>query len=244
MSTTSYEFAQSGTNYWESTGSGMSGTTFWVYAHTTVSNIKVSASQKDENQDSFVRMVLTTGDGITTQETKQIYGGRSDCSFSSTLSVNQNTWFNITFYTTNAYLYGDGLPVTIFISTGWTGNTSTPANRELYSCKFTITYDPIWVVDAQNDGYARIAAYDTVEFDEFEKDADGYPTNWAAWKLDSQNEGYPWPTGFLPSHIVVGGIYKKVNGTFVPVQIYKKVNGTLVPAQLYKKVNGNLIPIL
>jgi hypothetical protein len=189
-------------------------------------------------------MVLTTGDGITTQETKQIYGGRSDCSFSSTLSVNQNTWFNITFYTTNSYLYADGVFVTKFISTGWTGDTSTPANKELYTCKFTITYDPLWIVDAQNDGYARIAAYDTVEFDEFEKDADGYPTNWAAWKLDNQNEGYPWPTGFLPSHVIGGAIYKKVNGTLIPVQIYKKVNGTLVPVQIYKKVNGNLIPIL
>ena len=219
MSTTTYEFAQSGTNYWESTGSGMSGTTFWVYAHTTVSNIKVSASQKDVNQDSFVRMVLTTSDGITTQETKQITGGRSDCSFSSTLSVNQNTWFNITFYTTNAYLYGDGIPVTIFISTGWTGNTSTPANRELYSCKFTISYDPLWIVDSQNDGYARIAAYDTVEFDEFEKDADGYPTNWAAWKLDSQNEGYPWPTGFLPYRISHFGLLIKDANGWVNAQI-------------------------
>lgn len=232
MSTASYEFAQSGTNYWESTGSGMSGTTFWVYAHTTVSNIKVSASQKDESQDSFVRMVLTTSDGITTQETKQIYGGRRDCSFSSTLSVNQNTWFNITFYTTNSYLYGDGVPVTIFISTGWTGNTSTPANRELYSCKFTISYDPIWIVDSQNDGYARIAAYDTVEFDEFAKDEDGYPTNWAAWKLDDQNEGYPWPTGYLPSHVVGGQVYVFGTNELLPGLVYVYTSEGLSPGTI------------
>ena len=244
MSTTSYAFGQSGTSTSERT-SGTGNTVFWVQENTTVSNIKVAATQKDMNQDSFVTLYMTTSDGITTQETKQIWGGRSDCSFSSTLSVNRGTWFNITFWANNSKIYYDPATVTEYLATGWTGTTPAPAARSLYALKFTITYDPIWTVDEQNDGYARIIGYaPPADWEGFTKDAGGYPTNWAAWKLDDQNDGYPWPTGFLPSHIVVGGIYKKVNGTFVPVQIYKKVNGTLVPAQLYKKVNSNLIPIL
>lgn len=244
MSTTSYEYAQGSMSTAEGT-SGYSQMYFWVYAQTTVSNVKVYAAQKDINQDAYVTMVLRTSDGITAQETKPISGSRQEYGFSNTLSVNPKTWFNITFWTNNSVVYYDSASVADFISTGWTGSSPNPSTMIPYSSKFTITYDPIWTADAQNDGYARIVGYaPPADWEGFTKDADGYPTNWAAWKLDSQNEGYPWPTGFLPAHIVVGGIYKKVNGAFVPVQIYKKVNGTLVPVQLYKKVNGNLIPIL
>jgi hypothetical protein len=110
-------------------------------------------------------------------------------------------------------------------------------------CILDISYAPIWVVDGQNDGYPRIVGYDAVGFEEFEKDADGYPLNWGVWKLDGQNDGYPWPTGFIPSHAVGGGIYKKINGILYPVSIYKKVNGVLYPVLIYKKVNGSLMPI-
>jgi hypothetical protein len=243
MSTTSYAFGQSATSQTEQT-SGSSQMNFWLYENATISNISVAASQKNTNQDSFVTMILTTSDGIRVQETQQIYNGRQYCNFSNTLSVNRGTWFNITFYLNNAYAYYDNTRTTQYLTVGYSGNSAVTASILVYDSKFTLTYDPIWTVDAQNDGYARIIGYaPPANWEGFEKDEDGYPTNWAAWKLDDQNEGYPWPTGFLPSHIVVGGIYKKVNGTFVPVQIYKKVNGTLVPAQLYKKVNGNLIPI-
>lgn len=218
MSTESYAFAQGGMSTAEMT-SGTSGTTFWVYAHTTVSNIKVVAAQKDVNQDAFVTMVLTTGDGITTRETKQISGGRQECSFNNTLSVNERTWFNLTFYVNNSVVYYDPPSVTEYIATGWTGNSMIPASEVLWTCKFTVTYDPIWSVDSQNDGYVRIAAYDTVEFDEFEKDEDGYPTNWAVWKLDNQNEGYPWPTGFLPSRISHFGLLVKDANGWVTTQI-------------------------
>jgi hypothetical protein len=220
MSTTSYAFGQSGTSTSERTSGLSDGGTFWVYENTTVSNIKVAATQKDLNQDSFVTLVLTTSDGITTQETKQIWGGRSDCSFSSTLSVNRGTWFNITFWANNSKIYFDSATVTEYLATGWTGNTPNPAALAVYALKFTLTYDPIWTVDAQNDGYARIIGYaPPADWEGFEKDEDGYPTNWAAWKLDDQNEGYPWPTGYLPSHSVSCGILVKTANGWVNAQI-------------------------
>jgi hypothetical protein len=232
MSTASYEFAQGGTATSEMTG-GMSGTTFWVYAHTTVSNIKVTAAQKDINQDAYVIMVLTTSDGITTEETKQISGGRQECSFSSTLSVNARTWFNLTFYVDNSVVYYDPPSVTKYIATGWTGNGQIPAAEILFTCKFTITYDPIWTVDAQNDGYARIAGYTPpADWEGFEKDKDGYPTNWAAWKLDDQNEGYPWPTGYLPARIHGGQVAVfTANGLETGLLYVFTANG-LVPATI------------
>ena len=232
MSTTSYEFGQNGTYPAEMTG-GMSGTTFWVYAQTTVSNIKVAAAQKDVNQDAYVTMVLTTGDGITTRETKQISGGRQDCSFSNTLSVNAWTWFNLTFYVNNSVVYADPNYVTEYIATGWTGSSVTSAAEQLFACKFTITYDPIWTVDAQNDGYARIIGYaPPADWEGFEKDEDGYPTNWAAWKLDDQNEGYPWPTGYLPSHVVGGQVYVFGTNELLPGLVYVYTDTGIIPGYI------------
>ena len=231
MSTANYEFGQNGTYPAEMT-SGMSGSTFWVYANTTVSNIKVAVAQKNSGQPAYVTMVLKTGDGTTVQEEKQISGGRSECEFDTVLSVNSNTWFNLTFYVNNSVVYADQNYVTEYIATGWTGSSVTPAAEQLFACKFTITYDPIWTVDAQNDGYARIAAYDTVEFDEFAKDEDGYPTNWAAWKLDDQNEGYPWPTGYLPSHVVGGQVYVFGTNELLPGIVYVFTANGLVPGYI------------
>lgn len=107
-----------------------------------------------------------------------------------------------------------------------------------------LTYNSVWIFNGGNEGYPHLCDEDASRFKFFEKDEDGYPQNWGVWKIDDQNDGYPWIVGYLPSHVVGGAIYKKVNGTLIPVQIYKKVNGTLIPVQIYKKVNSNLIPII
>ena len=124
--------------------------------------------------------------------------------------------------TTNIY-YGN---TTQIINIGQITNASACAEMVL-----DVDYVPLWTVDGQNDNYARIIAYDAIEFDEFEKDADGYPTNWAAWKLDAQNEGYPWPTGYLSIRqrgdiikILKNGAWTETDGTVV------FENGTAVPA--------------
>jgi len=36
-------------------------------------------------------------------------------------------------------------------------------------------------------------------FEYFETDEDGYPNNSSVWKIDDQNEGYPWITGHFPN---------------------------------------------
>jgi hypothetical protein len=230
MSTTSYEFGQNGTQQAEQS-SGMSGTTFWVYTHTIVSNIKVAAAQKNSEQDSYVTMVLTTSDGITTQETKQITGGRGDCSFNNTLSVNQDTWFNITFWANNSIIYWDSTAVTEFISTGWTGNSLRPSAITPYALKFTITYDPIWTIDEQNDGYLYPIDTDPMPFTEFEKDNDGYPKNFGIWKLDGKNDNYPWITGFKK---IVNNLtnYKIYDSELNELKLY---DNELNELKLYKK---------
>lgn len=125
--------------------------------------------------------------------------------------------------TTNIY-YGN---TTTVINVGWITNASACAEMML-----DVDYVPLWTVDSQNDGYARIAAYDTIEFDEFEKDADGYPLNWGVWKLDDQNEGYPWPTGYLPARIHGGQVAVfTANGLETGLLYVFTANG-LVPASI------------
>ena len=63
------------------------------------------------------------------------------------------------------------------------------------------SYAPIWTLDSQNDGYAYLISIDPTPFTEFAKDADGYPLNWGVWKLDDNNDRYPWPTGYVPIFI-------------------------------------------
>lgn len=157
------------------------------------------------------------------------------------IPVPENGWVYILLKQYGCDVYWDyvsaGLPF------GHTGSGSSVSSVEGYDLVFTAEYNAIWTIDSQNDGYPYPANVDPTEFTEFEKDADGYPLNWGVWKLDDQNDGYPWPTGFLPIHVVGGGIYKKINGILYPVSIYKKVNGVLYPVMVYKKVNGSLVPI-
>ena len=216
MSTKNYSFGQSGTQT-ANQQSGISGTYFYAYVPVTVSGIKISAAQIDPSQDSFVTFYGSTSDGLTATQTKQISGGRSDCGFDVTLSVNRDTWFNLTFWTNNAVVYWDNVAISEYIVCGWTGSSTTISSIYPYACKFTLTYDPIWTVDGNNDGSARIVGYVVDDF-EFTKDDFGYPTNWGVWKKDSSNDGYPWPTGYEDA--IIRGLpvkIKNANGVWAPV---------------------------
>ena len=71
-----------------------------------------------------------------------------------------------------------------------------------------VDYSPIWLFDGQNENYPHPIDTTADAFTEFAKDDFGYPTNWGVWKLDDQNDGYPWMTGY--EDFIVKGLPVKI----------------------------------
>lgn len=189
------------------------------YTQHTINRITIKGKSNIISADTWTGTIQVLVNGVSAF-TGTFIGYRDDTdihSYSVNCAVTINAQDTVaiiatlsTGRTTNIY-YGNATTVT---NIGWITNASACAEMVL-----DVDYAPLWTVDSQNDNYARIAAYDVIEFDEFEKDVDGYPLNWGVWKLDDQNEGYPWPTGYLPSHIDTYGVLVKTANGWVNAQI-------------------------
>ena len=193
---TTFNFATGGTDNW-------SGNEMWLYTSTefTVKSISVKAkstlTQEQIVQGGISTIALkfinnTTGATYIT-EAKDVGVNEEYISFSLDFTVEEFQQLIITDIMTNCRNYL-GWETTVFMC-GWTGS-ATIGRSHCFDCKLTLEYNATWTIDSQNDGYPYPINTNPTKFTEFTKDRDGYPTNLSVWKLDENNESYPWITGF------------------------------------------------
>lgn len=96
----------------------------------------------------------------------------------------------------------------------------------------------VWrIKNTDNEGYPWSGELQQA-FEYFEQDSAGYPKNNSAWKFDTQNDGYPWITGYLeltPKSTLPSLPYMLSSGTLSYMSGSIIDNNTLQPIFIYKK---------
>lgn len=108
-------------------------------------------------------------------------------------------------------------------------------------CELDVSYENDWYMDT--DGYPVTipCAANCHPFEGFDNPYGILDV----WKLDSNNEGYPWTFGWdAPSPISSGWYIKLSDGTFAPLTWYIKLSdGTFAPLTWYIKRSGGVVPL-
>ena len=196
MITESYDFAQGASN------TGTEGTsTAYLFTpldwKVTLNRLSAASTltqeQIEQGETSTITAELSSG-GVTVTQTVDITGDRADRTFDLSIDVTAGNSVYLQIYTHNSrFYYANELK---YLAGGWTGSGWTSQSIGWYDCTISITYTPVLTIDSQNDGYPYPIGTDPTPFTFFEKGNDGYPKNFGVWKLDGQNENYPWITGF------------------------------------------------
>ncbi|GEM_PF-3709629 len=132
------------------------------------------------------------------------------------------------------------------VITVWVATTNAGVAISTYNDKANQGY-----MKYDNSGYNKVVYFDTTsQIEDWYMDTDGYPVTIPCivnchpfegfdnpygildvWKIDSNNEGYPWTFGWdAPSPISSGWYIKLSDGTFAPLTWYIKLSdGTFAP---------------
>lgn len=116
-------------------------------------------------------------------------------------------------------------------------------SMDLYGSCFKVIYDEDykWLKDANNGGYPY-SADDYIYVVDFNHRDAGYAVDF--WKLDSNNDGYPWTWGWTAPAGGGNWYIKLSDGTLAPITWYIKLSdGTLAPLSWYIKTQDSIVPI-
>ena len=189
----------------------------------TVSARSFATAEMIARDESYVICWLTTSDGSDVSVTVMVDSNtRQYYNVGLSVNVPENGWVKLSTQRANCDVYNTSLNRRIYnVNTG-TGIAGASVN--FYDAAFTLTYNPSFVVNGNNDGYIYHVDTEPEDWTGYPKDKFGYPTNWGVWKLDGQNDGYPWVTGYLP--IGRTGVLVKSTENYKDADVLKKgVNG-------------------
>lgn len=109
--------------------------------------------------------------------------------------------------------------------------------RGAYNMTLSISVTKTWGISSKNDGYP-LQADNSIDASVFM--GYGPPKPLDSWKIDSNNNGYPWTWGFTE---IIGGssIFFKTADGLVPLTAYYKNANGLIPLTFIKiKQSGNM----
>ena len=104
-----------------------------------------------------------------------------------------------------------------------------------YAYNLTISYTvpKVWEITGSNEGYPHLTDFapDTSVFTGYDP-----PKPFNSWKIDANNDGYPWTWGF--TEVVAGeaNIFLKTESGLIPLTAYYKNDSGLIPLTFIKQV--------
>lgn len=179
----------------------------------TVSARSFATAEMIARDESYVICWLTTSDGsevsvtvIVDSNTRQYYN------VGLSVNVPENGWVKLSTQRANCDVYNTSVSRRIYnVNTGTSINVTSV---NFYDAAFTLTYNPSFIMDNTNDGYLYYIDTQPENWLGYPKDANGYPYNVGVWKLDANNDGYPWVNGYIkiiPEPLVYRLPLRKIN---------------------------------
>lgn len=150
---------------------------------------KITLKLKSTSQQSSVTVRARRDDGITSEDTKS-FNNPIDGYFEFNISISATENQTIAIGTTRSNLDTIG-GNTIESEKILQGLSARITSLSSYNCIITATSEKIWqIVDG---GYPELVGTDVIDFNDWDRDSDGYPMNTTVWKINSElNDGLPF----------------------------------------------------